>query len=164
VPKGPGVYAVWATPAAWRTLSLPPGKGGVLYVGRGDPTLRRRFREEWRPKTSGRSSPRRTLGALLKDRLELHPVPRRDVDPARGARYYCFAGEGEGRLTEWSEQNLLFACHCTLAGGADAVETELVQLVRPPLNLTKWPNPEARRLRELRKHLEAEALGRPPVE
>jgi len=161
LPADAGIYAVWGSPVPGQPPAVDSAAAEILYVGRGDPSLRRRFAEEWRPRTSGRSSPRRTLGALLQSELGLVPVPRQDRDIVRGARYYCFADDGEARLTEWCDQHLEFAAVTCARGEADGLETALIALLMPPLNLTKWQNPDAPRLRALRRRLAQEALRHP---
>lgn len=157
VPNEPGVYAVWFSEKAWGQLRISPARQGLAYIGVGDPSLRRRYREEWRPKNSGRSSPRRTLGAVLAQELALVPRPRPDRDPDRGARYYVFGSDGEARLTTWLEEHATFACCTTDEARAGDVETDLIPACSPPMNLTKWPNPLRKALRDARRVMEAEA-------
>jgi len=148
---------LWLSSEAWRQLDISAPVDGIAYVGVGNPSLRRRYREEWRPRNSGRSSPRRTLGAVLAHDLRLVPRPRSDRDPKRGAHYYTFGEEGEARLTRWLEEHASFACRATEDLIAEDVETQLIQLVTPPLNLTKWGNPLKQRMREARKAMEVRA-------
>lgn len=109
--KQHGVYAIWLDDKAFRQLRLTPGKGGVAYAGVAGGTggLAKRFREEWRPPHSGRSSPRRTLGALLGRRLKLKPRPR----PGKGGKnfkYFTFGEDGEAALSAWIDDHATFAC------------------------------------------------------
>lgn len=155
----PGIYALWLTHTALDSLELKPGSRGIAYlgVGEGKGGLGRRFGEEWRPRHSGRSSPRRTLGALLTDELGLEPRPRPGAAHARNANYYTFGEEGEERLTEWLDQHADFA-HLEVTPGAlgfsgtlVGLEAALIQYCEPPLNLTKWANPSAPRIALARK-------------
>lgn len=157
VPNEPGVYAVWFSEKAWTQLSISSSRQGLAYIGVGDPSLRRRYREEWRPKNSGRSSPRRTLGAVLARDLALVPRPRPDRDSNRGARYYVFGTEGEARLTRWLEEHATFASYATEEAKAGDVETDLILASSPPLNLTKWSNPLRQALRDARRVMEVKA-------
>jgi hypothetical protein len=151
------VYVLWLDDDGWTKLGNVMSVGGVAYVGVGDPSLQRRYKEEWRPKNSGRSSPRRTLGALLAENLDLSPRPRVDRDRVRGARYYVFGDEGELRLTAWVEKHASFACETTAGAPAGTVETQVILRLQPPLNLTKWPNPLKEELGNLRNALERRA-------
>lgn len=160
VPAKPGLYVLWLDGDAWEGLGVSPGVGGVAYVGKGDPSLRARFHEEWLPETSGRSSPRRSIGALLAltGALSLRATRRRDRDPARGARYYAFAGNGGQHLSKWLQDHALFACAVVDPGtDAAAVEGRLIAWTRPPLNLTQWKNPARESIRAARRVMREEA-------
>jgi hypothetical protein len=155
VPAQPGVYVLWLDDGAWHGLGISPGVGGLAYVGKGDPSLRARFHEEWLPETSGRSSPRRSIGALLAltGALPLRATRRRDRDPARGARYYAFADDGEQHLSKWLQDHALFACAVANPG----IEGRLIAWTRPPLNLTKWKNPARESIQAARRVMRDEA-------
>ena len=176
VPTSRGLYMVWLNPVGWREvrhggIRLPPGAEGALYVGvgLGQRGLRGRFSQEWRPRNSGRSSPRRTLGALLLKRLDLLPRPRRDRNPKRGSDYYVFCEEGEARLTDWLETHARFAAvtEDEIRSVTDldliTIETELIRHVRSPLNLAQAEGrPLRRALEDLRKEMRAIAAQAPP--
>jgi len=160
-----GVYALWLDEQAFRQLRLRPGKGGAAYAGVAGGTggLAKRFREEWRPPHSGRSSPRRTLGALLRRRLKLKPRPR----PGQGGKnykYFTFGSDGEAVLSAWIDTHATFACvevdisEWVAVYRIEDVETALIEKLQPPLNLTKWRNPEKARLSAARKSAEQAAL------
>lgn len=167
VPVSTGIYVVWLDRRGWldiqeQRIDIPMGEKGALYVGVGvgQRGLRGRFRQEWRPRDSGRSSPRRTLGALLAKELDLEPQPRPDRDPGRGARYYVFGDEGEQRLTDWLEAHAAFAwlsrdeIERLIDLDPLALETGLILHLRPPLNLAKAKrDPLRRSLEGLRKEM-----------
>lgn len=151
---GRGVYVLWLDAKAFETLGLEPGRGGAAYAGvaGGAGGLAKRFREEWRPAHSGRSSPRRTLGMLLQEVLGLEPQPRPPGNSPRDCEYYCFGSAGEMRLTAWLDQHAQFS-HVEVDIGewsgvvrVEDIETQLIGALRPPLNLTRWPNPATARL------------------
>lgn len=154
-----GVYALWLDENAFATLQLAPGRDGVAYVGIGDggQGLAGRYAQEWRPKNSGRSSPRRTLGALLIDELVLVPRPRPGANHPRNAKYYVFGSEGERALTSWLDAHAEFAFveipDQELQEGESLaqVEQDLIQHLEPPINISKWRNPERTRLLQARK-------------
>ena len=160
-----GVYALWLDEMGFRQLKLRPGAHGIAYVGVSASSggLAKRFREEWRPKHSGRSSPRRTIGSLLRRRLHLKPRPR----PGSGSqnfKYFTFGEEGEQALTNWIEEHASFGYIEVnvddLPGvyRVEDVETMLIQRLRPPLNISKWRNPEKRRLMGARRSAREAAL------
>ncbi|MGH8872879.1 MAG: GIY-YIG nuclease family protein [Acidimicrobiia bacterium] len=160
-----GVYALWLDDKAYRQLGLGRGVGGVAYAGVAGGTggLAKRFREEWRPPHSGRSSPRRTLGALLRRRLKLKPRPR----PGGGGKnfkYFGFGEDGEAALSAWIEAHALYACaevnvdEWIAVYRVEDIETALIERLRPPLNMTKWRNPARGRISGARKSAEWAAL------
>ncbi len=160
-----GVYALWLDEQAFRQLRLHPGKGGVAYAGvaAGSGGLAKRFREEWRPPHSGRSSPRRTLGALLRRRLKLKPRPR-PGEGGKNFKYFMFGSDGEAALSAWIDTHSQYACvevdieEWPGVYRVEDIETALIEKLQPPLNLTKWRNPEKARLSATRKSAEHAAL------
>jgi len=156
---GQGVYALWLDEEAYRRWGLEPGLGGIAYVGvgAGEGGIARRFEEEWRPENSGRSTPRRTLGALLLDELGLQPMPRPTRTAAQNPTYFCFAYSGEWDLTDWIEAHAAFASvevsPADLGNWESLVKLEnaVIQHVQPPLNINGWQNPARTRLKALRK-------------
>jgi hypothetical protein len=156
---GQGLYALWLDEEAYELLNLKPGLDGIAYVGVGAGVggIARRFEEEWRPVNSGRSTPRRTLGALLMDELGLQPRPRPTRTATPNPQSYSFAEAGEWDLTEWIEAHATFAyVEVPSEDLGDwesmlAVERALIEYVRPSLNINKWQNPARQRLKAARK-------------
>jgi hypothetical protein len=148
-----GIYVLWLDAVAFTTLHLTPGLHNAGYAGvaQGSGGLRGRFSEEWSPKNSGRSSPRRTLGALLRTELDLHPRPRPGAATSRNADYYVFGDEGEARLSDWIASHGRFSYLPMGEENPGVVETRLIAYLQPPLNIDKWANPVAEDLRSLRK-------------
>jgi hypothetical protein len=149
-----GVYALWLDEQGFSQLGITPsGQDLIAYVGvaGGAGGLGARFRQEWRPANSGRSSPRRTIGALLRKRLKLTPRPRPGT-AARSSEYFTFGEDGEGALTAWIEAHATFGYLVlrpedlgTVLRAQD-VETVLIQQLRPPLNISKWRNPQMEKI------------------
>jgi hypothetical protein len=109
---------------------------------------------------TGFSTLRRSVGGLLKEELRLRAQPRGTGPSNQHYRCYRFDDRGEGRLTEWMHHHLLVAV--ATSPDAERVETELISLVQPPLNLTKWANPHARDIKALRKACVDEARSNHP--
>ena len=65
-------------------------------------------------------------------------------------RCYKFDPAGEDRLTQWMTQNLE-AGVVAVEGDVKDIEGELIRELEPPLNLTRWANPHASRIKELRR-------------
>jgi hypothetical protein len=154
-----GLYALWLDKEAYRLLELEPGLGGIAYVGvgAGEGGIARRFEEEWRPENSGRSTPRRTLGALLLDELRLQPRPRPTRTAAPNPTHFCFADAGEWDLTDWIEAHAAFS-YVEMSPrdlgeweGVVKLENAVIQHVRPPLNINGWQNPARPRLKASRQ-------------
>jgi hypothetical protein len=157
LPVAPGVYAWFLKkPEALASLGATPDQ--PVYVGMTADAAGNR--NHFDMEDSGWSSPRRSLGALLKDELELTAIPRSDGNCTN----YRFAGEGEAVLTAWMRRNLLMS-HIPLDGGKAAIkeqEGKLIDQFQPPLNLQGVPGDrEAQReLKRLRKFCADEARSR----
>ena len=104
IPVKPGVYVVFSDTTVG---SLPwDPVSGPAYVGKGEDGLRRRMRKEHSGDT-GRSTLRRTLGALLRTELDLKARPRPSKGPPKPIDYtnYTFEPDGDLRLSEWMAEH-----------------------------------------------------------
>ncbi len=148
----PGIYAIFATlPECLPGIVLPPS--GLLYLGQsGDLAERNHFTM----RHSGFSSPRRSLGALLKSPLRLNAEPRSSGRSERNYRNYRFAGGGEERLTAWMQRHLRCAVY-PFSGDTEDLKKRLIKENEPPLNLTHWRNPQRTQIENLRKACRQEA-------
>ena len=147
-----GIYAIFVgSPGCLPSVALP--QDGLLYVGRSsNPARRNHFKME----SSGISSPRRSLGALLKFELQLTAEPRSADRSPESYRKYRFGGEGETRLSEWMKQNLMYAI-CPLDSDVQGMEKQLIKECEPPLNLIGWRNPQKGMIQNLRTVCREEA-------
>lgn len=150
-----GVYALFLeNPDA--LPGLPLGADQPLYIGMTDD--RRKKRNHFDHADSGGSSPRRSLGALLKEQLRLQALPRSDGNCTN----YRFNPESEAALTAWMRLNLSMS-HVPLDEDKAAIkriEEQLLVRFDPPLNLSGVPQSDTRRrLSRLCKACGEEARG-----
>jgi hypothetical protein len=143
-PERGGVYAIFLQP---RGLLLPikPGADGLLYIGVTRDGLD--TRNHIHAPDSSASDLRRTLGAVLRNHLGLHPTPcaTGDTDTTN----FRFADDGEIILSRWMRANLL-ASSIPADGDLAKLEAELIADLQPPLNLAGWDNPQALILQKFR--------------
>jgi hypothetical protein len=150
---GVGVYALYLSdPHALGGIDVDPS--GLLYVGMTEDSLE--ARNHFGHKDSSFSSPRRSLGAILKQNLGLPAIPRGSGKSAKDMTCYRFADDGEQRLTDWMVKHLEYS-FAVLEDGIGAVERALIECLRPPLNLDKWKNPQKKAIMRLRKACADEA-------
>ena len=143
---GPGVYALFAREADCLLPEIALSDDGLLYVGEsGDLSERDHFVAQH----SGFSSPRRSLGAILKARLGLTVIPRASGSSQTNMRNFRFPGDGERRLSEWMLENLEYAV-VPFSGDVKEHEARLIEAHGPPLNLKGWRNPQGRVIRRMR--------------
>ena len=148
-PDTPGIYALLLDdPDQLSDIDLP--ESGLLYVGMSGKLS---GRDHFHVRHSGFSSPRRTLGALLKARLDLRAEPR-DWS-GRNFASYRFSGHGEAVLAEWMAEHLRLAVHSEQ--DANATERDAIRALQPPLNLKGWANPQKSRIMECRRACADEA-------
>ena len=92
---------------------------------------------------TGSSTLRRTLGAILREDLELNPIPRseKDID-ANSTHFYCFDVKGESKLTDWMMTNLSMSYYPYLKSPAQigTLEAALIKESIPSLNIAGNPN------------------------
>lgn len=141
-----GIYALFLAPGA----ALPDvviDSSGLLYVGMTASSLAER--NHLTHEASGFSSPRRSFGALLKQELDLHAVPRSPGPSASNIRSFSFTAKGERRLTDWMTTHLEYG-FAVVENEIEHVEDELIARQRAPLNLKGWRNPQAAHIKALR--------------
>lgn len=148
-----GLYGIYA-----KDLNCLPDiiiqKTGIVYVGRTEGSLD--ARNHFLATNSGFHSPRRSLGAILKRKLDLVAIPRSPGPSPTNFKNYAFSGDGESRLSEWMHHNLDYAI-VELEGALKGIERATISAMRPPLNLTGWPNPQRRQIMNLRSACKSEA-------
>jgi hypothetical protein len=128
-------------------------KGTILYIGKSDSSIKKRvYKAHFNKSKTGSSTVRRSLGAILKDDLDLEPVPRSMME--RKFRDYKFIHDGEVRLTNWMVDNLSISFYDYTKGKKklNMIETEIIKSLVPILNLKKniSLNPHLSELEELR--------------
>ena len=153
-PAQTGVYAVYLNDGAnLPELDIPPD--GLLYVG----MTKKGFaaRDHFYPQNgSSGSTLRRSLGALLKDDLNLTALPRDKSGRWQSHYNYRFPVEGEAALSEWMFRSLTLA-RIPFEGDIAAAEGKLIALLKPPLNLTGWSNKQRAMLLDCRRVCAMEA-------
>lgn len=151
-PSTPGVYAMFLS-AGCELPEVSPPPTEIVYLGRSKELT---TRIHFEAKHSGFSSPRRTLGALLKGELDLAAEPRAMGRSDTNWRNYRFSDDGEDRLSRWMRSHLDYAA-ISYDGDLAGLERELISLAEPPLNLTHWENPDRPHLKKLRRQFQMEA-------
>lgn len=139
VAKTPGMYAFYGDGRAWSDLGLSPASyGQPLYVGKAEKSLNGRdVGTHFAAGKTGSSTVRRSIAALLAGPLDLVAVPRNLAKPD-GSANFGLDPAGEVRLSEWMEQRLSLATWIKAENTIlDDVETAVLRLLRPPLNLDK---------------------------
>ncbi len=151
--KGKGLY-VFCLRRVKELPGIEVGSQGIVYVGMTEKSLH--IRNHFLHSHSGGSTLRRSLGALLRENLGLEPI-RRDSKPENSSKYR-FTDDGEARLTEWMTENLL-AAQVEVSENIRATEAALILEMEPPLNLTKWVNPQKASVSARRKECADEVLA-----
>jgi hypothetical protein len=108
---------------------------GLIYIGSSSNLALREYDTHLTSGNTGFSTVRRSIGAILKQQLGLTACPRGRGKSATNFTNYCFDPEGD----------------------FDAVERDLIQCLRPILNLYGWPNPCRSEIKALRKACADEA-------
>ena len=149
-PSLPGVYAIFLASGA----TLPLGgiaRDGLVYVGMSRDLASREFDTHFASGSTGFSTLRRSIGAVLKDKLNLVAIRRGSSNIPSNFQNYRFTSDGESKLTAWMEHNLEIGT-CPLSDPDYAnQESALISRLQPVLNLTGWPNPQAAYIKRLRK-------------
>jgi len=148
----PRVYAIFAKGLECLPgILLPPN--GLVYIGLSSDLKQR---NHFNVKNSGYSSPRRSLGAILKTELNLAAIPRAPGSSTSNYRSFRFPDDGEDRLTQWMWSNLEYSIF-RFDGNVKELERSLIRENEPPLNLTQWRNPQKKQIQAHRNICKEEA-------
>ena len=153
-PSQPGVYALFLVRHA-RLGQTPAKPETVVYVGISSNLARRAMKQHFHTGSSGSSTLRRSLGAVLKDVLGLRAVHRSTGKSARDYTNYCFTADSEVRLTTWMNENLEISFYPT--PNYVTLEMLLVHHLEPVLNIEHSTNSYTATLKHLRAVCSAEA-------
>jgi len=111
----------------------------IIYIGKTESGSHKRNSDQHlKSGKTGSSTLRRTLGAILKDELNLIPIPRNGKENSRRKiAHYEFTPAGEERLTEWMKKNLAFSFYEMDENPAGIIflEKKVIKLTVPVLNL-----------------------------
>ena len=154
-PRRSGIYALFIKSGS-RIESVGILTDTFLYLGSSSNLAERGHENHFNSDSTGFSTVRRTIGAILKGNLNLRAVPRSRGDSNTNKTNYKFLPEGEKRLTEWMTNNLEIGM-CPIFEGYKDIEKELIILLQPPLNITGWANPLRQKIMSLRKICSDEA-------
>jgi plasmid stability protein len=157
-PDRPAVYGIFANePDCLPAVQFR--RADFLYLGKSKKPINRGHFETG--KTSS-STLRRTLGAILKQQLGIRAYARGrgllDADFER----YRFDEIGEEKLTNWMNANLQIG-FSIVVDDIDETESRLIRYCEPVLNLMRWSNPQAERIKALRKICAYEARTNGPL-
>lgn len=149
VPGAAGLYAIYGAAGVWKELGLgAPPDDRPLYVGKAQSSLvSRDLRTHFgdpvpgRRSKTGRSTVRRSLAALLASARGYRGLPRNPSEPGHFDKY-GLSPEQDRDLTAWMLERLRLAVWpYTGPVPLERVETEILCLWSPPINLDKVLTP-----------------------
>jgi len=127
--------------------------GDIIYVGKTEKSQKSRdANTHFKSGKTGSSTLRRSVGAILRNKLELKPIPRSQNEIKM--RDFKFIEESEIKLTKWMIKNLSLSFYEVTEGKRylKLLENQLIELLTPILNISKnIGNPFLRDLKELRR-------------
>jgi len=144
-----GIYAVYLKHGSCLE-GFPSSKDGLIYIGVTSDLARRGFENHFSSEKTGFSTLRRSLGAILKQELNLKAIQRGRSSSDSNFKKYRFLPDGEERLTMWMKTNLEFGV-CVVQEDYKSFEVPVIETLEPVLNLKGWYNPYGKDIKALRK-------------
>lgn len=164
-PNCPGIYAFMLKKNAH--LNEFGGPNQVLYVGIAKDSLKKRdLGNHFNSKSTGRSTLRRSIGAILKQEFKLTVTSRNGTNSRKEILNYKFNTNGEKLLTDWMNENLIVGYwkdeHSITYSKLRDLEAEVIKFLKPTLDLdarTKKYNIYADKLDLLREICREQAIA-----
>jgi hypothetical protein len=121
---------------------------GMVYIGSTSNLASREYENHFATTSTGFSTLRRSIGAILKQKLCLKAVPRSQGASKTNVQNYRFTDAGDRLLTEWMIENLEvgFCAHDDFVN----LEKALLKHLSPLLNLKGCDNLYSKEIRALR--------------
>lgn len=130
---------------------------GLLFIGKTETGTSPQDHFDSPGRDSGTSTERRTLGALLRENLDLTAHPGSFGIDGGNVSSFCFSESGEARLSNWIQTSLLVS-RLPFCGDVASAESLLIRHLEPPLNITNWLNPQRGHIMDMRRICAEEAL------
>ncbi|MGJ3236295.1 GIY-YIG nuclease family protein [Marivirga sp.] len=132
----PGVYAFFFKGTKFPISNYSPSKTEIIYLGKTQSSgISRVLNTHFGTGKTGSSTVRRTLGALLREELNLIPIPRNNSDKIKNRLSFKFDDSSEQKLTEWMEKHLLISFHPLEISDVPKIEKDLINQLKPVLNI-----------------------------
>ncbi|MBB2150559.1 GIY-YIG nuclease family protein [Pedobacter gandavensis] len=163
-PTCPGIYAFMLKDNA--SLKEFGTQHQIIYVGIAKESLKKRdLGNHFKSSSTGSSTLRRSIGAILKEELSLIAFSRNGTNNKREILNYTFNDAGNNTLTKWMLKNLIIGYwkdgHSIPYSKLRSLEEDVIKILKPTLDLdarTKKYNVLANHLDNLRKVCREEAL------
>jgi GIY-YIG catalytic domain len=137
---------------------ITPGRDKPLYIGKTESGQKARdLGQHLADGGTKHSTLRRSLGALLREQLNLKPRPRSATETSpRRFTNFKFDAKGEAKLTKWMMENLKVGFvdfRDSDCGELKDCEQALITSARPPLNIIhNSDSPYRKEILSLRRH------------
>ncbi len=142
----PGIYGVFFFGPEFPLTSARTAikNHSLIYIGKTESSqIERDLQQHFSSGETGRSTLRRSIGAIVREHLDLKPQPRNPSERSeRKYRNHKFDAEGEDRLTDWMKTNLglSFFEYDKPPSIIEELEVELIRMAAPILNLKNNPS------------------------
>jgi len=159
----PGVYAFFFNGKEFLLSNYKPKKNEIIYLGKTQSSgISRVLKTHFGTGNTGSSTVRRTVGALLREKLKLAPIPRNNTDLGRNKMIFKFEERSEIRLTKWMRDNLLVSFVPLLEKDVPTTEKLIIKTLNPVLNIEGNSNGQFYKLlKESRKECAKIAFNKP---
>lgn len=153
----PGIYALFFCGEKFPYSGYKPGYNEIIYIGKTEKSQKsRNLNTHFEDGKTGSSTIRRSIGALLREEMNLIPIPRNKIDVKKGRiTYFKFDTTSEVNLTKWMKGNLglAFYEYPKSKSEIDVLESELIAISIPILNIDRKnpKNPFSKEIKNYRK-------------
>ena len=157
LPRRSGIYAIYLKEgSSLEGINIEHDK--PIYIGSTSNLAERALEHHLNSDSTGFSTVRRTIGAMMKSEFQLRAIPRRSGPANSNFVNYKFFPAGENLLTRWMQENIEIGfCPIFELDDCKIIEKELIKTFHPALNLTGWKNTYRPRIELLRKACADEA-------
>jgi len=137
--KHPGIYALFFIGNSFPMTNCDIKTHDIIYVGKTESSQEKRdAKTHFTTGKTGSSTVRKSLGSLLFKSKNLQPIPRNDSDyDEKRFSHFKFDPKSEEIITSWMIDNLALSFYEFTEGKVllDMLETEIIQTLRPILNI-----------------------------